>query len=150
MTKQAEAPPTDLAVVSPAGRELMAALDIRFADPEEVQLEIAGRLATAQTPEELFGDTGPLGLRQHLGRPFYVKQVRYLPGRFEAGLGFYALITGEDAATGEPLAFTSGATNVLIQLARAAQMGWLDKPVTAEQTEQPTANGYHPYRLRFA
>lgn len=150
MTKTADEPTTDLAVVSKAGRELMDTLDIRFADPEQVALEIAGRLALAQTPEELFSDTGPLGLRNHLGRAFYVTNVQWMPGRYEGGLGFYALISARDAKTDEPLAFTSGSTNVVIQLARAAQMGWFDKPVVAEQTEQPTANGYHPYRLVFS
>lgn len=145
-----QAPSTDMAVIPKRGRGLMQSLGLKLADPAEIQWEVAERLALAQTPEELFGDNGPMGLREHLNQPFMIKRVRYLPGRFEQGAGFYALINAADPDTGEALLFTSGAMNVLVQLARAEQMGWLDRPVTAREAETPTADGYKPYRLVFS
>lgn len=149
MAKDAEQS-TEVARIPERGLGLMETLGIKFADPEEVQWEVAERLALAQSPEELFGDTGPLGLRNHLGLPFYVTNVRYMPGSYEGGAGFYALINAVDATNDAPLVFTSGAMNVLIQLARAQKMGWLDRPVMAQQSDQPTANGFRPYRLVFS
>lgn len=150
MTKADETTSTEIARLPARGGALMESLGVRFSDPEEIQWEIAERLALAQTPEQLFGDSGPLSLRENRGRAFYIQRIRYLPSGFDGGPGFYALINATDATTDEPLVFTSGAMNVLIQLARAEQMGWLDRPVRAEQSEEPTANGFYPYRLVFS
>lgn len=129
---------------------IMENLGIRLADPLEIQWEIAERTALAQTPEELFGDTGPLGLREHLNEPFLVTRVRYLPSAMPDGPGFYALVNAVTPDEQKSLVFTTGALSVLIQLARADQMGWLDKPVMAKESDQPTADGYRPYRLVFS
>jgi hypothetical protein len=149
-TKEAETQSTDLTTIPQQGKDLIHTLDIRFADPSEIQWDIAQRLANATTPEELSGEGGPEGLRNHFGKPFFVRRVRFLPGRFEQGPGFYALIDAVDKETGEALTFTSGAVNVLIFLARAEQMDWLDRPVIAKEAETPTADGYRPYRLAFS
>lgn len=129
---------------------IMDNLGIRLADPLEIQWEIAERQALAATPEELFNDSGPLGLREHLGEPFLVKRVRWLPSAQPDGPGFYALINAVTPDEQQSLVFTTGALSVLIQLARAAQMDWLDKPVMAKESDQPTADGYRPYRLVFS
>lgn len=130
--------------------EMMDRLGIRFSDPLEIQWEIAERTALAQTPDELFGDSGPLGLRNHMNEPFLVKRVRWLPSSMPDGPGFYALVNAVTPDDQRSLVFTTGALSVMIQLARAQQEGWFDKPVMAKESDQPTADGYRPYRLAFA
>lgn len=128
---------------------IMDTLGIKLSDPSELTWDIAERLALADSAEALFGDSGPVGWRTQLGRPVLVQRVRWFQGNYEEGAGFYALVDAADATTGERLLLTSGATSVLIQLAKADAMGWLDKPVTARESDRATANGYKPYKLWF-
>jgi hypothetical protein len=139
-----------MVTIPPRSLGLMDTLGIKLADPFEIQYEIAERLANAQTPEELFGDAGPLGLREHLDQPFVVTRLQWLPSAKPKGPGFYALISCADVKTGEARTYTSGAMNVLIQLARAAQMNWLEKPVTAVWAGDASPDGNRPYKLVFS
>lgn len=138
---------TEVARIPERAVTIMDHLGIRLTDPQEVSWRIAERLVTAQSLEALLDDTGPLGLRQHLGESFTIRNVEWLPGTFEDGPGFYALINAVNA-DGEPVTYTSGAMSVMMQLARGVQQGWFDGvALMAQQSDTPTANGFRPYRL---
>lgn len=128
-------------------QDLIEHLGITLADPEEIQWRIAERLALANSADELFSAGGALGLREHMGEKFYVRGVDFLPSS-QQGSALFAVI---DAVTpdGESRVFTTGATSVVIQLARGMQIGAFGKrPVYADySTDRPTADGNRPYRL---
>ena len=142
-----ESQSTEVARIPERAVTIMDNLGIRLADPEQIQWRIAERLATATSLDELLDNDGPAGLRNHLGEPFVIVGVDYLPGGYESGPGFYALIHGVNK-DGEPVLYTSGAMNVLIQVARGMSQGWFDGvTVKAEEADRPTADGFRPYRL---
>jgi hypothetical protein len=138
---------TEIEHLPARGIALMETLGIKLSDPSETAWEIAERLALANTADELFNPNGALGWRDHLGRPVFIRRVRYAPGQFEQGPGFFAIVDAVDADTGEFLTLTTGAFNVLVQLARAGQLGLLDKAVKLVESDTPTADGYRPQRL---
>jgi|SRR6516165_6844513 hypothetical protein len=144
MTKDAS---TGVAKLDRRGVELMDQLGIRLSDPDGMQWEIAERLALANTAEELFNPNGALGWSQQMDRRVIVRRVRWLPSDMDGGAGFYALVDAVDADSGEALVLTSGSFNVLVQLARAEQLGILNDPVKLVESDRPTADGYRPQRL---
>lgn len=150
-TKQENSQPTtDLATVPTDKVGVLENLGIELTDPKNIQWEIAERMALAATPEELFGEDGPLGLREHMGKPFYVRDVYWLPSGKPGGAGFYAVIKAADGETGEPVMYTTGALSVLMQLARAKQQGWLDRKLVAQWSAEESADGNRPYKLALA
>lgn len=128
-------------------QDLIERLGITLADPEEVQWRIAEQLAFATTPEELFGEGGPMGLKEHLGEKFYVRSVDYMPST-QKGSALYAVINAM-SPDGEAVMYTTGATSVVVQLARGMQEGWFDKRAVMAKysTDQPTPDGNRPYKL---
>lgn len=139
---------TSTEVTTPAqGKELMHQLDIRLSDPADLALAIAQRTAMAQTPDDLFAENGSNGWQDREGEPFMVRRIYWLPSAIEGGTGFFAVVEAAHADTGELAILTTGSVGVCIQLAKAEQMGWLDKPVKLKRAEQPTSNGYYPQRL---
>lgn len=126
---------------------LIEHLGIRLSDPTEVQWRIAEQLALATTAEELFDGGKAEGLREHMGEKFRIRDVDFLPST-QQGSAFFAVISGYKP-DGEAVVFTTGATSVVIQLARGMQIGaFEDRYVKAEySTEAPSADGNRPYRL---
>lgn len=126
---------------------LIEHLGITLTDPEEITWRIAEQTALASTPEELFGGGGALGLREHLGEKFYVRHVDFMPGQKGKG-AFYAVITAM-TPDGEARVYTTGATSVVIQLARGVQLdAFKDRAVYADwSTDAPNADGNRPYKL---
>ena len=86
-------------------------------------------------------------MRDHIGEKFYVRHVDFMPSA-QQGTAFYAVISGM-TPTGDPVVFTTGATSVVIQLARGMAIGaFKDRPVMAKwSTKEPTPDGNRPYRL---
>lgn len=138
---------TDLEPLSDQQQELIDTLQIRFSDTGDLALKIATRLAQSSTPEELFAEDGENGWEKHQNVPFLVKRIYWCRSTFREGAGFYAIVEAVNADTGELQVLTTGATNVLVQLAKAEQMGWLDAPLILRQNPQPTSNGYYPHKL---
>lgn len=83
------------------------------------------------------------------GRTLSIRAVSQRPSRFEDGDGVFLVVDAIDGKTGERVTFTTSAVAVVLQLARAYQLGLL--PVTAEvvRAETPTERGYYPVHLRI-
>lgn len=126
---------------------LVGQLGIAFSSPDEVALRIAEKLATSKTAEELFGDMSQMSWGDIKDQPVMVKWVDWLRSNLADGLGFFAVVTVDNLQDGEEQQVTTGATNVCIQLAKAVQEGWLDKPVILR--EFTTGSGYKAQRLEF-
>ena len=149
MTKDDADAGTGLELAELTGAQLTLAekLEIRLADPAQFTMMIADRLANAMTPEDLFNPDGTTDWEAHEGVPMVIGKVWWMPSGMADGLGFYALLEAQPAAGGPKVLITTGATNVVIQLARAIQMEWLDRPVTMRRSPKATAAGYYPHRL---
>lgn len=137
----------DLANVAPNVVDMMERLDIKMSDPDMFTVMIAERLSLAETVESLDQIANETSVENHLGEPFYVRRVHYLPAGFDQALPFYAVVEAVHAETGEYTVWSTGSTGVVISLARRAQKGWLDKPVRVMRAERATANGYYPLNL---
>lgn len=150
MTNDKNGTTADVAVIPPHAMDLIDRLGIKFADPNAIAWRIADKQANATSLEELLKDDGPLGLRDHMDEPFIVRDVEYLPSRFPAN-PLYAIIHAVND-NGEPVTYTSGATSVIIMLAKGMQMGWLDgqRMKAVWSTDQPGPDGNRPYRLTTA
>jgi hypothetical protein len=138
---------TDLAILPPRAVALIEELDIKLADPNEIQWRIAEQTALATSVDDLLADRTPLGLREHMGEAFYVRHVEYMPSAL-GGSGLYAVIHAV-TPDGEAVIYTSGATSVVIALAKGMKEGWFDGVLlkAAWSADQPNADGNRPYRL---
>lgn len=138
---------TEIAPLTSSQQELIDVLGIEFSDTSDLAQKIGLRLAMAQTPEELFAEDGAAGWEAKEGVPFRVRRIYWLRSSFAEGAGIYAVVEAAHAETGEATVLTTGATNVLVQLARAEQMGWLETPLILRKNPSPTSNGYYPHKL---
>lgn len=143
------APGTELEL-HPRVMTILERLGVEMSDPAEFTIMIAERLSLAETPEELFDPSGTFGWEDREGVPFQIRQIWWLPSTYKDGLGFFAIVEAADMSTGQLTTLTSGSANVLMQLARAKQKGWLDKPCMLKRADTATAEGYYPHRLVLA
>lgn len=111
-------------------------------------LGILAQLEASATPDELSAPWETVGTDKVLGRIIVVNELRRMPSDFADGLGFYLVVTGADADTGEAVTFTTGATSVAAQLVKAHAAGWLPLKCELVESERPSASGYRPQHLR--
>lgn len=146
-TAEVETTGTDMVQASPLALEMLDQLNVQPADPNELALVIAQRLALAETPESLDQIAAGTSWEDHLGEPFILNRVWFPPSGYEGGLPVYVLCEAAHADTGEFVVLSTGATGVVIAVARALQKGWLDRPWKMVRADKATSNGYYPYRL---
>lgn len=126
----------------------------RFADPEALSLAILQRIMEAETFEQAFTAQKLVPWRELLELPVFVQDVKFNRSTFESGEGsasspLYAVVDLTRADDGEPVTVTCGGRNVLVQLIRGMQKGWLqDKPV--KMIEKPTSEGFKVLWLEAA
>jgi hypothetical protein len=100
-------------------------------DPEVVSRAIMERILRAETFEEAFKPQELEGWREYLGVPVLVRSFHLNPSGFaaEGGAPVYAVVDLTLGENGEAVTVTCGGRNVLMQLVKALEKGWLDKPV---------------------
>lgn len=111
-------------------------------------LNILAQLAAAASPEELAAPWETTGTEKLLGHVLVVTDLKRMPSDFEAGLGFYLVVTATDTETGELSTFTTGAVSIVAQLTKAYAMGWLPMKCEIVEAERATAAGHYPQHLR--
>lgn len=120
----------------------------QMADPELVTREILERIMRAETFEEAFRPQTLRAWSELIGVPVKVRDFHLNPSGLE-GQTVYAvceleLLDGSESTT----TVTCGGKNVLMQLVKALEQGWLDKPVVL--MEKPTNEGYKVLWLEAA
>jgi hypothetical protein len=106
---------------------------------EDVSLRIAAQIMAADTVDDVLGDdAGGMGLRDLIGTPITVHDVRLRPSDQGGALDAYALIAYTTKDSPEQQIATSGATNVIAQLCRLYQLGAL--PIEVTYYETPSAS----------
>jgi hypothetical protein len=117
-------------------------------DPEIVSRAILERILAAETFEEAFRPQQLTGWREYLDQPVQVRDFRLNRSGYENGSPVYAVVDLTVLETGEAVTVTCGGRNVLMQLVRALQKGWLDRPVRL--TAKKTAEGFEALWLEDA
>lgn len=141
---EGNAPGADVEAVAPILRQL----GIQIGAPEDAAVRIAQRLADSGTLEDLLGESQAVSWRERAGIPYRVRAVDWSDSDLGGGVGFFAIVTAVNLDTNQTETLTTGATNVLIQLAKMLQNGWLEQPVKYESRK--ASSGFEVGRLAKA
>lgn len=116
---------------------------------EQGEDEIALRILTAETLEDVFAAVGAQGLVDFLNTPIMVMGIRWGESSFENGLGVF-LVVDALAAGDRRVTLTTGAATPMVQLVKAHALGRLKGlTVIPRKAETPTKNGYYPLHLEL-
>jgi len=107
------------------------------------------QLLNATTIDDLNAPWEATSGRSLAGKRLAIRGVTQRESSFNDGTGIFLVVDATDAQTGELATFTTSAISVVLQLARAHQLGMF--PVIAEVVvaERPTERGFYPYHLRI-
>ena len=106
-------------------------------------------LLAAATIEDLNAPWEASSGRDLAGKRLRIESVTRRASQYEDGAGVFLVVTGTDLGTGEKTVFTTSALSVVIQLARAWQLGLFPLVADVVAADRPTERGYYPYHLRI-
>ena len=140
-------PTTELATkatkadIEKAYKAIMDGETVAVSDPEIVSRAIMERIIGAETFEQAFAEQSLEPWREGLiDEPVLVHGFHLNPSGFEGegSSSVYAVVDLERLSDAERMTVTCGGRNVLVQLVKMLEKGWLDKPVklTAKQTRE--------------
>lgn len=138
------------AVISPEKIAAAAMLMDAIPDADETGDGIDGIISTLLTVTDVQDLDAPwrsAGLSGLINEPIEVRDLRKRPSEYPGGIPFYLVITGAVLATGEVFTATSGAVSIVLQLAKAAQMGALPLRCIVREADRPSASGNFPQHL---
>lgn len=124
------------------------AVDIPTGGEDTAQLSILETIAAAGTPTGLDAPWETTGTDTLLGRMLVISALKRMPSDYPTGLGFFLVVSGADADTGEAVTFTTGSVSVVGQLVKAFHEKWLPLKCELVESERPTKSGYKPQHLR--
>lgn len=112
-------------------------------DPEVISRAIMERIMAAETFEETFAPQNLIAWRELLDVPVLVRDLHLNRSTVEGGTGpaVYAVVDLVVVKTGEIKTVTCGGRNVLIQLVKMLEKGWLDRAVKI--TQKRTGEGFN-------
>jgi hypothetical protein len=133
--------------------ELQAAVDLMMDGIPEAGGDafesIIGALLTVTDARDLDAPWRSAGLGELANTRIVVRGIRKSPSDFPGGLPFFLLVDGAIADTGEVFTVTTGAASVVVQLAKAHQLGALPLTCIPRIADRPSRNGYYPMHLEM-
>lgn len=148
-----EVPGTEVAAVEELSPELVQLFgSMAMAIPDEAgnaMENIIGAILAATSPEDLDKPWDASGAEKLAGRTLMITALTRRPSDFRTGLGVFLVVHYGDMETGEAGVFTTSATSIIAQLARAYVAGWLPLAVQVVVAARPTGDGYHPHHLKI-
>lgn len=122
---------------------------LKIEDPREVQMQIIARILDSDGLDEILGGTTSTQGKDILGRPFTLRGARWMRSSLadEQALPLFIIMDCSMLDTGEELAVTTGALNVLAQVFAMQKQDLLPADVKLVESEKPTAQGYRPQWL---
>jgi hypothetical protein len=90
---------------------------------EDIGEVIAARILAAETLDDLLTPSSAPSLGHLVDKPIVIVDIRRRQGGMNKDLGFFLLCAVEDQATGKQEVYSTGAGNVVTQLARAWELG---------------------------
>lgn len=109
--------------------------------PEQVQAEIARRILSATSMDDVWGATQTLGARDLLNAPLLVEAVRWVRSAHDTGAPKFAVVDAKRVYGDERVTFTCGALNVVLTLYKAQKFGALPMPVVMKEKASSSAAG---------
>jgi hypothetical protein len=94
-------------------------------EDEDVQEQIALRIMQAETVDDLLTPSTAEGLRDWVDKPIVIHDARLRKSNLPDGVGAYLVLDIEDAKDGKHYVATTGAINVMAQIIKAHNQGWL-------------------------
>lgn len=142
-----DTPPT---VIRP---ELVAAVEILMDDIPEAGQDafesIIGNLLTANDARDLDAPWRTAGLGELANARIVVHGIRKSPSDYPGGLPFFLLVDGAYEDTGEIFTVTTGASSVVVQLAKAHNLHAFPLRCIPRIADRPSRNGYRPMHLEM-
>lgn len=111
---------------------------------------IAERILDAETFEDVFSAQDLDAWTNYINVPVFVKEFHLNPTGYsvEGNPSVYAVVDIANAVDGEQRTVTCGGRNVMAQLVKMLEKGWLDRPV--KLVSKRTAEGYDALWLQSA
>jgi hypothetical protein len=130
-----------------------------YADPEVISRAIMERIIEAETFEDAFQPQTLVAWREMLNEPVFVQDFRLNRSSIkDSASPVYAVVDlaradgknwrDKSGKESRVIAVTCGGRNVLVQLVKALEKGWLDKPV--KLTSKQTGEGFNVLWLEAA
>lgn len=129
---------------------LLGEVDLVEVSAEEAHRAIVQGILSADTVQDVLGQAGAVSLQDMLGEPFQLRDMRLLKSSFEEGPGVFGIFQCARPDDGSVFVATCGSQNVMAQALRLRELGALPVMVKCEQSERPSAAGYHPLWLTAA
>jgi hypothetical protein len=140
-------PPVDPAVRAAQNAKL-AELALKVPGQEgDALASMIEQLLTAERVEDLDAPWSSQGLKDFLGVPIMIASIKRMVSDIADGPGFYLIITGAHAETGESITASTSAVMVMVQLIMAHTNNFLPAIFIPREAERPTADGYYPMHL---
>lgn len=112
---------------------LTRGVDVPEVEPEVMAAALVDRIMDEDVPGDVLTPITPTTASLVAERPLQITGYQLRKSYYLDGLGVYLLIDAVDLSTGEVLLIMCGATNVVAQVLRAAELGALEVPVRFEQ-----------------
>lgn len=127
--------------------ELERMLDAVPESDGEAWDRIITQIVTAGTPDELDTPWRAEGLKVYRNRRVLIRSIRRVPSSFEGGLGFFLVVEGADADSGETFTATTSSLAVVVQLLKAYDAGMLPLLCIPRLADKATERGFLPMHL---
>lgn len=112
-------------------------------DPEALSREIAARILSAESMDDVFSQGEVIHAKDVLGLPLLINGVRWQKSRYnEAGPQVYALIDATGPTGDDDMLITCGSRNVMAQLFWCWKRGQFPLPEPMMLVENETASGF--------
>lgn len=151
MTEQPTPNPTDTPALVPMEQVLnmLAGMkEISAQSAEDIQANILADYLNAASLDDLLAQGTTVAAQDVLGLPITVTGVKWNESKVKNGPPVYAVITA--VGDGKPLTITCGSMNVMTQLYKAADAGWLPFDGVIDELAYETQQGYRPMFFRAA
>lgn len=140
-------------------KAILGEAELPAADPAAMSRQIMERILAAESFEDAFTQQNLTPWRSMLGVPVVVRDVHFNRSTVatDGGPSVYAVVdvqpidTKSGELAGEPVSVTCGGANVLAQLVKGLEQGWLlEEKRPVRMIENATAQGYGALWLEAA
>lgn len=115
--------------------------------PEAIQLEIARRILSADSIDDVWAATKVLTAKEVLNTPLDVERVRWITSAHKGGAPKFAIIEGKNVYTNAPVTVSCGALNVVLTLYKLQKYDGLPARVMLKSKPSSSDPGRSVYTI---
>lgn len=116
-------------------------------DPATTAADIAREILNAENADDVLGGGDVVHAKDILNQPITIHGGKFVRSDYEEGAGVYVVADVTSHNTGNRVKVTMGATNVVAQIYRLAELGAFPVECKIIEASRPTADGFRPQRL---